>query len=294
MPAAGSSATSFSGPPPSIDVSGCAVSRVGRAVNALGRTVNAPERSALPVGREAWRDRHMSIMLSLNFTGEALMTSRQERVVASITGALVFLGSLTDKSPRIQLLEQELCAALARIDKAAATQRADKNRRGRPGESVQAAKSVLRTKHLKPIADSGPRLLAGLPGIRESLRMPLAKASVEVHVAAAKRFAENVRPHGKAFWKAGYSRTFLKELAQAAQALAEAADDPTSVIAAYTKSTGQLGDEIRDARALIKELDSAFMTEWRRDDPQTKNWQRAKRVPARLGRPPRKSREKPQ
>jgi hypothetical protein len=38
----------------------------------------------------------------------------------------------------------------------------------------------------------------------------------------------------------------------------------------------------------IKELDSAFMTEWRRDDPQTKNWQRAKRVPARLGRPPRK------
>jgi hypothetical protein len=292
----GVSATAPRGRPRTIRVVECTVNGVGRLVNALGRLVNEVGRPAIPVGRRPWRDRHMSIMLSRNFTGKPLVTNRQERTTASIWVSLVFLGSLKSKSTRIQLLEQQLGEAYGRIEKALAKQKSDKQSRSRPGNNVRAAKSHLRTMHLKPIAESGPRLLAGLPGIRDSLRMPIAKASVDLHVEAAQRFADNVRPHAKVFWKAGFSRTFLKELDQAARALTKAAADPTSVIAAYSQSTDRVADEIRRGRDLIRELDSAFMAESQRDDILMLGWGRAKRIPARVGRPPKsrpKSRDTP-
>jgi hypothetical protein len=216
------------------------------------------------------------------------MNNRQLRVVSSIDGAIVFLMNVLNASPRIRVLYKQLLDAREAVDKAWVYQAGAAKSRAGPGKTVKAAKAHLRIKHLKPLADSGPDLLDGMPGIKESLRMPIRDASVEEHLEAVKRFTNAVRPHAKAFYKAGFDRAFLKQLDQAAVALKVAASDPQSARRALSQSTKQVARHLQLCRHLIKQLDSAIVAEYHDRPLDIKLWRGSKRIPARIGRPPKK------
>jgi hypothetical protein len=216
------------------------------------------------------------------------MTNRQRRALVSIDAAIAFLGSFTGASRRIRVLYEQLLDARQKLASACVNQLGAAQSKAVPGKTIKVAKAHLRTRHLKPLADSGPDVLEGMPGIRESLRMPIRDASVADHLAAVERFTNAIRPHAKAFYKAGFDRAFLKQLDTAAKALESAASEPQSVRRALSTSTKDVERHLQRARSLVKKLDSAIVAECQDRPSDIVLWRSCKRIPGRMGRPPKK------
>jgi len=161
------------------------------------------------------------------------------------------------------------------------------------GLSVAALKVQLRKKHLLPISRRAKLLLRGYPGIEESVRIPHKRGSVQMHVDATKRMTKALRPHAREFIAVGFGKSFLVDCERAARLLKERDANPDTARSRRSRATRSLPDALRDGRAIIASIDAHVNAELGDDSSILAVWRGAKRVPARMGRPP-KRRRKPE
>jgi hypothetical protein len=211
------------------------------------------------------------------------MNGRQRLVVQSINNARVFLEGLNVTAPELVAACKELETACDDLRKAEARQAAAHP--GAHGKGLSNLRRELRVVHLLRIRKRGRVLLKGLPGIDDSLRVPHDRAPTQDLIAAAKRIADAVRPHAKAFYAANFAKDFIKRMERAADALAKAAAAPPDAKTDKPRATRDLKDAISDARLVVDSLDGLMAAHYPRRSVVLVNWKKAKRVSARIGRP---------
>lgn len=211
------------------------------------------------------------------------MNSRQVLVVRSIDNARAVFGSLRVTAPELLAAYVELEAACDSLREA--TQRQFNAHPDARGRGLRNLRRELRVVHLLRIRKRGRVLLKGLPGIDESLRVPHDRAPNDDLIAAAKRIADAVRPHAKAFHRAKFARDFIKRMERAADTLAKAAGAPPDARSDRPLATKKLKDAIKDARLVVDSLDGLMAAHYPPRSPELRTWRKAKRVGARIGRP---------
>jgi hypothetical protein len=215
------------------------------------------------------------------------MNERQYRVIRGGESAVIFARQLKSSPLRVTEAANRLEATLHDAKDADAKQLSAKKLRRAPHISLNRAKKILVRKHLDPIVADGLEMFAGLPGIKESLRLPRIKDAPAKHLQAAERVRRVAEEHEQEFIRdRNYSPDFLEQLDWAAQNLEAAARvEPGAARAQYTRATQHVKEEIARVRRALDVLDSR-MTEAYLDDHETlQSWRRASRVPAKLGRP---------
>lgn len=216
------------------------------------------------------------------------MNARQLRVGNSVDHGLSSLANLKHKPPAVALAEDELRAARADLQEQYDSQYSSRRNLGAHGISLKLTRRNLRRKHLLPIVTRGKVLLRGLPGIREELRLPRVRDTDAEWVAAARRIAKAVRPHKKVFLAAHFAPDFLSQLDAAVRQLQVMSRSENARRTRLTLSTRGLADSLRHCRDLIASIDSLLMASDGIDEVWLKTWRHAKRIPKRVGRPPRK------
>jgi hypothetical protein len=161
------------------------------------------------------------------------------------------------------------------------------------GSSVAQLKLRLRKKHLLPITRRAKLLLKGYPGIGETLRVPHKRADVEAHIVATRRIVKALRPHTGEFVAAGLRKDFLIECERAARALKERHANPDTARSRRSRATQTLPEALREAREIIAAIDAHVNAELSDDVTLMAVWDASKRVPARLGRPPKRRGDRP-
>ena len=221
------------------------------------------------------------------------MNSRQTVVVASIDNALGCLHYLGSNVPEIAAAQADLQAKRQKITDAVNSQTIA-NRSARGGQ-LTSLRRELRVNHLLRIRKQGRVLLKGLPGIDDALRVPHDRAPNKELVAAAKRIAEAIRPHARAFYRAKFPKDFIKRMERAAAALDKTADAPISQTNDRPRATRALKEAVQDGRLAVDGLDGLIVAAFPRGAHQIKTWKAAKRIGRRIGRPrqPKKFPKKP-
>jgi hypothetical protein len=216
------------------------------------------------------------------------MNARQLRACASIQTAVSCLNQLRTVPPPVIELREQLQAAGKRIRDASVAQYMGGTRLGARGTKISQLSDALRVQHLLPVCRRGRLLLKGLPGIEDALRVPHARDSDELLLAAAKRIASAVAPHAKAFRKAKFRSDFIKRLEAAAAALQAATAVPNVARTKRSLATIAVRDEISHAREIIAAIDSLIAAEFHGDPGVVARWRKAKRIGGRIGRPPKR------
>lgn len=216
------------------------------------------------------------------------MNARQLRGANSIDNSLANLANIKHKSPAVARIEEELQIARDELMAQYTSQVSSRQGLGAHGISLKLARRNLRQKHLLPIVTRGKVLLKGLPGIREELRLPRVRATDAEWIAAARRVAKVVRPHRKVFLEAHFAPDFLRQLDVAAKQLQVATRSENARRVELSRSTRGVAETLRHCRDLVAAADALLMASGDVDETALKMWRKAKRIPKRVGRPPRK------
>jgi hypothetical protein len=215
------------------------------------------------------------------------MNNRQSRLIAAAKNALGWVLKLANAPSRVTQAAKRLQQALDVASTAEAEQRQAKNSRKSPRYSVSEAKTILVKKHLAPIAADGLEMFAGLPGIKETLKIPRIKDAPEAHLKAAERVRRVAEEHEEEYIKEGeYSDNFLQQFDKAVRDLEAAARvDRGSARAKYTRATDDLEDQIGGVRRAFDVLDTRMVEAYLGDRYTLEVWRRVSRVKAKTGRP---------
>lgn len=216
------------------------------------------------------------------------MNAHQQRVANSIDNSLVSLSNLRAMPPAVAHNYEELRTAFQEVRKHSTEQTIARNTLGVHGRSLAQTRRDLRQKHLLPIVSRGKVLLKGLPGIQDELRLPRVRASDAEWLAAAKRVAKAVRPHRKVFLEARFAPDFLQRLDDAARALQVKSRSENAAVERRAVETRALAASLRHCRELVASIDSLVMASDDIDPVWLIGWRHSKRIPKRVGRPPRK------
>lgn len=177
------------------------------------------------------------------------MNDRQLRVIAGAESAVTFAFGLEKAPPRVTEAAKRLHRQVGSAKATLVKQLGAKNSRKEPRYSLNRAKTILLRKHLNPIAADGLVLLAGLPGIQESLRLPRLKDAPDKHLRAAERVRRIAEEHEQEFiTERDYREDFLEKFDRAVQDV-EAANqvDRGLARARYTRATRDMKEEHRRA-----------------------------------------------
>ena len=138
--------------------------------------------------------------------------------------------------------------------------------------------------------------LEGLPGIEDELRVPHANAPNDVLLEATDRIIRNLRPHLRTLSRAGFPKDAIPQLQALARALEAKSQDGDTAIARRSSATRSIPEALRRGRKLVSALDSIIKAEFAKDLEVLHKWDRAKRIPRKLGRPrrPRRPRNPPE
>lgn len=215
------------------------------------------------------------------------MNARQKRRGNSIDHSLGTLRQLKPMPPTLAHAAADLRAAYDELRRQEATQDIARKLLGAHGKSLDIARRNLREKNLLPIVKRGKVLLKGLPGLREELRLPRVRASDAEWVAAARRIAKAMRQHKKVFVGAQFPPDFLQALERAARELHVVSRSENAQARQRSMSTRAVADGLAHCRDLVAAIDSLAVAAG--VDPRwLALWRKAKRIPKRVGRPPRK------
>jgi hypothetical protein len=213
------------------------------------------------------------------------MNSRQERVRTSIDGVLGCLGRPPFIIPRLAPLRRELAAKRLEIQSLAVTQSVDTGR-SRDVRKIEGLREELRARHLIPISREGNRLLKGMPGIAESLRVPHKRVKDEDLLKASARILKNAEAYAPVFRKALFHRDFIKRARRAADALAiEQAIDAKRPTTRGSRATNDLKVTLAECREIIRSIDGLVEAEFFGDSTALHVWHVSKRIPKKMGRP---------
>ena len=220
------------------------------------------------------------------------MNTRQDRLLRSVNDSVAALEDPRFHTATIKPLYAELDRAAKVLWDLYQTQQHNTVILRGDGATVTQLKIHLRKKHLLPISRRAKLLLKGYPGIEESVRIPHQRASVEAHVAATKRMVKALRPHAGEFVAAGLRKDFLVECERAAHALKKRDATPDTARSRRSRATRSIPEALRDARQIIASIDAHVNAELNEDVTLMAMWSAAKRVPARMGRPPKTRRNR--
>jgi len=215
------------------------------------------------------------------------MKNRQFRLIDAAESGVGFARNLKRPPPRVSEAAKRLEEAVESARVAGQDQIRAKAFRKTPRYSVTRAKTILLRKHLGPIAADGIEMLAGLPGIRESLKLPRIKDAPEKHLEATKRVRRVAEDHEKEFIdERNYDENFLNSFDGAVRDLEGAAGVDKGVgRAKYTRATADVKEEMARLRRAFDVLDTRMVQAYL-DDPSTLElWRGASRVRAKTGRP---------
>jgi hypothetical protein len=213
------------------------------------------------------------------------MNSRQQRVLASIANALSCLKLPLFQLPRLTRLREELAAKRREIESLGVTQHVETHRSSGL-EKIESLRGDLRARHLMPISREGKRLLKGMPGIDDALRIPHKRAKDDELLDASARILENVEPHAAVFRKALFHRDFIKRARRAADALAkEQVINANRPPARGSRATTDLKVALAEGREIIRSIDGLIEAEFFGNSAALQVWKGSKRVPKKMGRP---------
>jgi exonuclease VII large subunit len=215
------------------------------------------------------------------------MNNRQDRVTAAAKRASNYALHLEHAPVRVTEAAKRLEEALERALEARQKQSSAKNSRKAPRYSVNRAKTILLRKHLDPITTDGLDMLAGLPGIADSLKLPRIKDAPEKHLEAAKRVRRVAEDHEEEFINQyNYEKNFLESFDEAVRTLDAAARvERGSARARYSRATADMKEAIARVRRVFDALDARMREAYLDDREKLKLWRTFSRVPAKTGRP---------
>lgn len=223
------------------------------------------------------------------------MNSVQERVVRAGQSALDFALELRAAPSRVTSAVERLRLAVEAAQRTGVSQGAARIGRGTPGQSVVRAKSNLLRQHLRPIAADALELFAGLPGLRESLRLARLKAPAARHLDAAKRVRRVAEEHAEELIEErDYPPDFLKRFDAAVANLEAAAGSARgSAQREYSRLTAELEKQISAIRQALDSLGARIAESYGDERAVLETWRRARRIPAKRGRPKKKREPSP-
>jgi hypothetical protein len=212
------------------------------------------------------------------------MDTRQTLVFASLNSTVAFLKSPKFDGPATAALRAKLVTATKAVGDLQFQQEVANRYTGADGAKIKALRTDLR-KRLLRLSHNAVVTLDGLPGIEEDVRVPHANEKNQELLEATARILKNLRPHLKTLYKNGVSRESITQIETTAKALAAKLADGDTTIARRSRATSSIPDAIRKARRIVTALDDAIRLEFREDMQLLLQWQSAKRVPRKLGRP---------
>ena len=215
------------------------------------------------------------------------MNERQNDVIRAAKAAIAFSLGLKNAPERVTEAAKRLEVAVAEVSDAEQRQNRARYLRKAPHLSINRAKTILLRKHLGPIAADGREMLAGLPGVEESLRLPRIKDAPAKHLEAAMRVRRVAAEHEQEFINdRKYASDFLEGFDLAVQDLEAAAGvEQGAARMTYTRATQHVKDAITRVRRALEVLDTRMRESFLDDKVLLKLWHRKRRIPPKLGRP---------
>src|SRR5258708_1427646 len=208
----------------------------------------------------------------------------QERQWESIKRALVILGLVDFQTPRLQKRRAQLETEAEKIHALIVAQDGPGNRK-RGGSQTRQLRVNLRKHPLKPLSRDGKLFLAGMPGIKDMLRLPHERIADSNLIEAARRIVDNVKPHEATFIDAGYRIDFIARAEQAIAALEARAGQPDERTNRTSRATASLPKALVKGREIIGAVDGIVDDELA-DNPGARDmWKKAKRLHGKIGRP---------
>jgi hypothetical protein len=208
----------------------------------------------------------------------------QERQWESIKRALRILRLVDFQTPRLQKRRAQLETQAETIHALIVAQGGPGNRK-RGGGETKRLRVNLRKHHLKPLSRDGKLFLNGVPGIKDTLRLPHERIADSKLVEAARRIVNNVKPHEATFLEAGYRVDFVARAEQAIAALEARAGQPDEQTSRTSRATASLPKALVKGREIIGAIDGIVDDELA-DNPGARDmWKKAKRLHGKIGRP---------
>jgi hypothetical protein len=130
-------------------------------------------------------------------------------------------------------------------------------------------------------------MFAGLPGIKDSLKLPRIKDVHEKHLEAAKRIRRVAEEHEQELiTECDYDENFLESFDVAVRDLEAAAGVQRGAARAkYTRATEDVKEAIARVRRALNTLDTRIVEAYLGDRQLLKRWRKESRVPPKMGRP---------
>jgi hypothetical protein len=212
---------------------------------------------------------------------ESTVTGRQELRIESIRLSLIELKSARYDRPGVHSLRTDLEKDYHEILELVKEQSVGKD----PGYNSAQIKK-LRDEILKRLRELSRRAimaLKGLPGIEHEMRIPRSNVKSSDILDGAKRIIKNVRPHLDTLQTKGLAKNAIASLEKVAKELDAMVNTADPSIARRAQATRALPDVITHGRDIIDLLDASFRVEFAGE--KLSSWDRAKRIPGRVGRP---------
>ena len=138
-----------------------------------------------------------------------------------------------------------------------------------------------------PLVRIAKPLLKFAPGTEQVLRVPHARAGTATVAMHALNMAKALTPHTKLLTSAGYSRDFIAELTTEAQELAAMTTRADRARQRRSRATAAIRQELKKAMGTVTVIEGILMARAVPSDHVTMElWRGARRVHARMGRPP--------
>ncbi len=213
------------------------------------------------------------------------MTGNEMRKLQAPRRAHAFLQANTPaaRPPACAAQLAVLDGVLARLSTLAVDQ--DAGRRSTEGETrrIEALRHALEHEHLRPIGRLARTLLADVPGVERTLRMPRPRTHPERLLAAAGAMAELAEAHAQRFTDAGLPAAFLTELRAAAEALRASIGTRATSRQRGVGATAAVKPELAAGMRAVAQLDAMVTLLFKRDPQLVAEWRAASRVEVKRG-----------
>jgi hypothetical protein len=216
---------------------------------------------------------------------------RQKRTLWSFQHVLIFLDRypLAPEPPLFKGMRASLEHSMKRIKQLESDQ--DDARRA-INRGSELRRNQIRRERMMPLVRIAKPLLAFAPGADAALRVPHARADTLTVAAAALRMADALTPHAKLLKAAGYDKDFLKAFRHEARELALVARNSERARHRRSDATAAIAAEFKKAMKTLTVIEGILMAQYARQPGMQAEWRNRRRVSARLGRPPERSKKR--
>ena len=215
------------------------------------------------------------------------MDNRQGRTHVAFRRAHVFLSTkpVQPEPPLLTRMREALETCLTRLAELRVEQiGAHAAMRGN-ARQLEQMRQHIRRERMMPLVRIAKPLLRFAPGTERALHVPHARADTLTVASHAVRLAKTLAPHAKLIVSAGYEKTFLPAFRREAEELAAAVRTVEKAREQRARVTAAIDAEVKKGMKTLMVIEGILMSRFPGKSEVMSGWRRARRVPARLGRP---------